>query len=215
MSGRLRVESGGMAAAKGGTMKRILLGLMMLIGMVGIGHAVTTDTVYLTVTPLFNLSVNISSASGTFGSAVLLRTSVTICVGTIINDGNVTSGWQKQSANSKGSGTYGWSLLTTGTPYTDQFRLLAVTTGTGVTPNFTTPGVSASDQCIEGNHQSILTVGKTFDDLAEQPYTSASNDSGKRATGETRELWASIMMPFDVTAGDEQTITLSVKAVIK
>ena len=108
-----------------------------------------------------------------------------------------------------------WSLDTTGTPYTDHFRLLAVTTAVGVTPNFTAPATAANDLCIQGNHQSLLAVQSAYNDLAESPDVALTATGPKRSTGETRDMWVSIMMPYDVTAGDAQTITLSVKGVIK
>ena len=198
---------GSAGKSKGGTMRRILLMIAVMAGMAGMSHAVTTDSVMLTVTPVFNLSVNIASNSGTFGSNVTLRSSVTICVGHVSNDGNVTSGWQKQSANC-GAGTNAWTLITTGTPDLNQFRLLAVTTGVGVTPNFTS---ATADRCIEGDHDGSLTVNSTaMTDISE-----GDAESPYHTTGETRDLWVSIMMPYSVTSGEEKTITLSVQAAVK
>jgi len=195
-----------------GNMKRLVLMVMLGLSYVGSGYGLTSDSVLLTVQPIFNLSVNISSTSGSFGygSALPLRTSYTLCVGLISNDGNVTSGWQKSTGATATGTTLNWALITSGTPYTDQFRLLAVTTGVGLTPNFTSGGTGPDDRCLQGDHQGLLCVKSTYDDLGE-----GGTSGPKHATGETRDLWVSIMMPYDVTGGDAETITLSVKAVVK
>ena len=217
MKGRkMRIESGGMVKQrvkpKGGTMKRIVLGLLLVMGMAAVSHALTTDSVVLTVTPVFNMSINISSTSYTFGATAVLRTSISICVGAIMNDGNVTAGWQKATDGAHSASTSNdWSLITTGTPFTNQFRLLAITTGVGKSPNFCGGGAPAAS-CLNGNHQGLMSVDDTatFSDLVE-----GGTASPVHSTGETRELWVSLMMPYSVTSGDEQTVTLSVRAVVK
>jgi len=180
----------------------LVLGLMVLVG--GIAGALTTDSVLLTVKPVFNLSVNISSTTNTFGSAVVLGTSVTICVGQIENDGNVSSKWQKQTPTASGATGNVWTLLTSGTPGTDQFRLLAISTGTSVSPDLYG---AANATCIRGDHTVIGVTGNLTD------LTEGGGASPNHATGETRKLWASIMMPVNTTNGNEQTITLSIQAV--
>lgn len=97
-------------AQGGGTMKRLLgsLAVFLLVAGAGYGYS-TTDTVTLTVLPLINLSVNISSATGDFGG-VNLGSSKSICIGDIINDGNVDAQWDKAGSNSTN-----WSLWDTAT----------------------------------------------------------------------------------------------------
>ena len=200
-------SSGREVISRGGTMIRILLMLLMMC-MAGMSHAVTSDTVYLLITPVFNLSVNISSTTNTFGTNIPLGTSVTICVGNVMNDGNVTSAWQKRSGNTLNT-TAGWTLQTSGTPGQDQFRLLAVTTGVTVSPDFTS---GSSNRCIVGDHQGLMSVTSTSSELVEAPSATVSPS---HATGETKNLWVSIMMPTNVTGGDEQTVTLEVKAIAR
>jgi hypothetical protein len=159
--------------------------------------------VLLTIQPVFNMSVNISSTTQTFGSNIPVRTSVTICIGQIMNDGNVASGWQKITpTESAGAGPSKWTLITSGVPARDQFRLLVITTGTAISP-------STSAGCITGNYDTIG-VTNTPTDLTEGGASSPNH-----ATAETRSLWASIMMPDNLTTGVQQTITLSVQAVVK
>ena len=185
-------------------MKKVLLALALGLAVTGGAQAVTTDSVMLLVTPVFNLSVNISSTTNQFGT-LALKTSATICVGNISNDGNVTAAWQKMAGNAIG-GAHPWTLVTTGTPGSDRFRLLAVTTGTTASPSFVgTMGAS----CIISDHQ-ITGVTNSLSDLTEGATTGPNHP-----TGETRNLWVSIMMPTDVTGGQEQTITLSIQAVVK
>ena len=189
---------------------RLVLALVLVGLLAGMGLALTTDSVLLTVTPVFNLSINISSTTHTFGSAVGVRSSVTICIGQIENDGNVSTGWQKQTPANSGATSGAWTLITNGTPARDEFGLLAISTGVNVNPNFCGGG-TAADSCIDGNHLTGgIGVGTAALDLTEGGAASPSHP-----TGETRKLWASIMMPYDVTTGSEQTITLSVKAIVK
>jgi len=209
MSRKLKVESLKLKTnPKGGEriMRMLLaLGLVVLVG--GLAYAVTTDSVYLTVTPKYNLSVNISSTSHTFGSAVDIGSSVTICIGQIENDGNITTKWQKKSANTSG----GWTLVTSGTPGADSFRLLAITTGTALSP--TIIGGNPGTGCIDGTHDSGQ-LGVTSAGLTDLIEGGAASPTHPRL--ETRKLWASIMMPTNILsagAGNEQTITLSIQAI--
>ena len=168
----------------------------------GSAHAVTTDSVILTITPVFNLSVNISSDTCAFG-LVALKSSVSVCIGKIMNDGDVTSAWQKQSANAA-SGGVAWTLKTSGSTGKDEFRLLAVATGTGVSPTFSG---TAGNSCVLGDATGI-NVTDAFTELTE-----GGASSPVHPLGETRDLWVSIMMPTNVSAATMQTITLSVRAV--
>jgi len=186
---------------------RLILVVELVVLVSGICMGLTTDSVLLTVKPVFNMSVNISSTTGTFGSNVGVRSSVTICVGQIENDGNVSTGWQKLTSSQSGATSGGWTLKTSGTPGRDEFRLLAISTGVSVDP--TIIGGDPLSGCIDGDH-TVIGVGQVATDLTE-----GGTDSPNHVTGETRKLWASIMMPYDVTTGNEQTITLSIKAVVK
>jgi hypothetical protein len=206
---KLRTESGGMVKQrvkpKGGTMKRILIGFVLVMAGIGSAHALTTDSVILTVTPIFNLSVNISSATNDFGQ-VVLKSSKTICVGRIANDGNVTAAWQKKSTNTS-SVSPSWSLMTSGSMGKDQFRLLAVTTGTAATPTFSG---TMGNSCVEGDPEGSISVTTAYSELTEGSATALSPI---HQLGETRDLWVSIMMPDNVSGSEQQTITLSVLAV--
>ena len=187
---------------------RIILALLFVICMWIPGHAVTTDSIIITVQAVFNLSVNISSTSGTFGSAIPLGTSVTFLTSLVVNDGNVVAAWQKQSGNTINvSGA--WTLDTTGAPGMDHFRLLAIPTGTGVSPAFTS---GTSNRCLQGDHQGLLSVTNTSTELVENPAAAASP---MHAVPETKSLWVSLMMPTNTTLGEEQTITMSVKAIAR
>ena len=72
-------------------MKKLMMGVVMLLMLGGVAGAVTTDSVLLIVSPVFNLSVNIVNSSATFG-ALDIGSSKTILVGQVWNDGNITSG---------------------------------------------------------------------------------------------------------------------------
>jgi len=197
----VRSSEFGEGQEKGGTMRKLILalGLVALVG--GLAGAVTTDSVLLTITPAFNLSVNISSTTQTFGSNIALKTSATICVGQIMNDGNVSSKWQKMTASaSAGANSSKWTLLTDGYTATDEFRLLVITTGTAVSP-------TTSGSCIVGTPATIRATTSMTD------LTEGGAASPTHAVSETKSLWVSIMMPVNITKGDEQTITLSVTAV--
>jgi hypothetical protein len=188
---------------KGGFMRKILgLLAVMLIGVVG-AYGVTTDSVILTVTPLFNLSVNISSTSGTFGS-LPLGSSRTICVGDVMNDGDVDAHWEKAATN-----TNNWTLLSNGTCGKDQFRLLVVTTAPLIAPTFAGTGI-ASQECIAGDHGGQMATGTAgvFSDLLEGGTATVTH-----TIGTTRSLWVSIMMPTQLSSSIQQTITLSIQAI--
>ena len=192
-----------------------VLAMMLVLGLVmaGTAGAGQEDTVVLVVTPAFNLSVNISSTTHEFGDAdITLGESRTLCVGNICNDGNVTTIWQKQSADANGSAGLDWTLITAGNPDTDDFRLLAVTTGTGVRPGFTgTYDSLDADVLLAGDHGSDdYNVTKTWTDLSEG--SGAMEHEALTDELSTRSLWVSIMMPQTITAGDVQSITLSVQA---
>ena len=192
---------------------RLLLGLLLVAMIAGPSFAGTADTVVLVVTPAFNLSVNISSTTHEFGDAdITLGESRTLCVGNICNDGNVTSYWQKQSADATGETALDWTLQTTGLCDKNEFRLLAVTTGTGVRPGFTGTYDSVdANVLLAGDHElTDYAVTKTWTDLTE----GNGNMDHEALTDElsTRSLWVSIMLPRTVTAGDVQSITLSVQA---
>jgi hypothetical protein len=209
------VQSSEFVAIKRGgerIMNRLIAAVALVVLVSGIAGALTTDTVMLTITPAFNLSVNISSATGAFGADVTLGSSRTICVGQVTNDGNVSSKWQKLSASQTGTDTTSggkvWSLVTSGTPTTDEFRLLAITTGTAINPTIHGGGAMTSN-CMDGDHTATgmgMTNGPT--DLTEGGVSSPNH-----AMKETKSLWVSVMMPVNVTGGLEQTITLSVKAI--
>jgi len=189
----------------GGLVMRLVLALVLVGLVAGLAVALTTDSVLLTITPVFNLSVNISSTTNTFGPSVSLGSSVTICVGQITNDGNVSSKWQNQTPTGSGATGNVWTLVTSGTPGTDQFRLLAISTGTSINPTFC---AGAYTSCIKVNDHATIGVTTNMTDLTEGGAASPNH-----ATGETKSLWASIMMPVNTTNGAEQTITLSIKAV--
>ena len=197
------------------TMRKIILivGILVLAGSAA--FALTTDSVLLTVTPVFTLSVNISSDTGTFGTNVTLGSSKTICVGDITNDGNVSAKWQKSAASQSGcatGGTYGWSLVSgNGTnPSANQFKLLVVTTGTTVSPDKTAGGSTFADSAMAGDHVVATGIGcsAAATDLMEGGTTAPSHPAS-----EARKLWVSILMPKNVSVSDQQTITLSVTAV--
>jgi len=191
---------------------RILIGLIAVVIFSGIASALTTDSVLLTITPSFNLSVNISSASYDFGSSVDLGTTRTICVGQIENDGNVASKWQKATASQTGTTGNTWTLLTgnnnnpndlTGI---DTFKLLIVSTGTGVEPDLTS--TNTSNRCLIGNHDLLSPgIGSNYNDLTEGGAASPIHPKS-----ETRKLWVSLLMPTNITTDAQQTITLSVQA---
>jgi hypothetical protein len=217
-----KTERGGETNMKG----RIVLALVFVGLMSGIAGAYqTTDSVVLTVTPVFAVSVNISSTTNQFGTAsVALGESRTICVGTIQNDGNVSTYWDKKctttARDAKGTPNT-WTLLTTDVNTgLDNFKLLAITTGTagvGRAPNFTAAWANAdSNACIKGRHTvvapttQLLRVTDTDTSLVEG--TGASS-SPKHVAGETRLLWVSIMMPTTITdAVGAYSMTLSVGA---
>lgn len=175
----------------------------------GIATAQVADsgTLTLAVIPIYNLSVNISSAANNFGVNIPLGSSRTICVGNIGNDGNIISKWQKRTAAVTQSAGTAWTLKTSGNPGTDEFRLLAVSTGMAVVPDYCGGG-TANDSCIEGAHDTIG-VTDSFTDLTE-----GGNAGPTMYPGETRKLWTSIMMPPVISSGNEQTITLSIRAVL-
>ncbi len=196
---------------QGGTTMRYLIVMSMVMVMAMGAQAVTTDSVILTVTPVFNLSVNIHASSQTFG-AVDLESSKTINVGKIENDGNVTAEWKVQSANADNGGAGAWTLLASGDPGEDQFRLLAISTGVGVDPDYPGSGTEA-DSCIDGDHAASndgIGVGPSWFDLTE-----GGAGSPKHLVTEVKDLWVSLMMPENVTSGNMQTITLSVGAFVQ
>lgn len=201
---------------KGGEniMKRLLAVLMLFLA-VSPAFALPEDTVELIVNPLFTLSVAISSATNSFqeGTNITLGESRTMCVGTIVNDGNVTTVWRKQSANAAGA-TTNWTLETSGVVDKDCFRLLAVTTSTITQPDFTAAWDTNDDNAlIHGDHDAAdgPCVTDSYTWLTEGG-TTCPEHSAFNTVLSTRALWVSIMMPSDISEGSDQTITLSVQA---
>ena len=200
----------GRRIGKGGggeRMKRIIIAVALIAVMSGIGLAISPDSVQLYVSPAFSMSVNISSTTNQFagGNAVNLGESRTLCVGWVCNDGNVSSRWQKQTANSGN-----WTLVTDGATGFNQFRLLAITTGTATLPGTSAVFSEAANTCLGGSTTAIVTAGYT--DLAEGGLISPTHAPFNVALT-TRSLWVSIMMPSDVTDSVAKTITLSIQAV--
>lgn len=192
---------------KGGAMKRILIGMMLLMLGVGMSHALTTDSVVLTVTPVFNLSVNIASDTHTFGS-LSIKASATICVGIIEQDGNVTEGWQKVASVNGGTGG-AWTINSTGSQGTDTFGLLAIATGTLASPTFAQETGSAADSRMDtDNIDGDIRVTTALSELM-----LGSVAAPTYYPGDTHRLWVSIMMPTNVTDSRQQTISLSVRAI--
>ena len=199
----------------GETVMRKLIVVMLMLLVSGIASALTTDSVILTVTPNFNLSVNISSDTYGFGN-ITLGSSKTVCIGQIMNDGNVSSKWQKQVTTQSDCVTAGgkWSLVSGNgnNPGSNQFKLLAVTTGTTVLPVVAAGGTGFGDSCIAGNHDFAAGIGVSgsMTDLTEGGVASPNHPKS-----ELRKLWVSLLMPTDATVGDQQTITLSVQAKVQ
>ena len=181
-----------------------LLTLVLLLGIAGIAQAVTTDTVTLVVTPVYNLSVNIVNDTTNY-QTMSMGSSKTLNIGKIWNDGNVSSNWEKQASNSSG----GWTLDVNGAPGQDAFSLLAIATGTAWTPKFDS-GSSADSILALGTSQTYCYVPAVFNDLTDGDANAAASIS--YPTGMTADLWVSLLMPTDITISSEQTITLSVKA---
>ena len=57
---------------------KLILAAVLVVLVAGSAMALTHDTVVLTVTPAYNLSVNISSSTADFGAAVPLKSSKTM-----------------------------------------------------------------------------------------------------------------------------------------
>ena len=200
-----------------GRMKRMIIAVTIVAVMCGLALAAGEDNVQLYVHPAWSMSVNISSTTGFFagGTAITLGESRTLCVGWVCNDGNVSSRWQKQTANT-GSTANDWSLVTTGTPGSNQFRLLAVTTSTAASPTFSGGAAFGlnSNICITGEHGSTNTsVAASYYDLTEGGNGSPTHGAFN-VESTTRSLWVSIMMPKDITSSTDKTITLSINALV-
>ena len=178
-------------------MRKILIGVVLML-MGGAAGAVTTDSVTLTVTPVYNLSVNITNSSTNFG-LLDIGSSKTLNVGNIWNDGNVSADWEKTASNSSG----GWTLDADGYPGQNNFSLLAIATGAAMTPNLEGAAVSS---IIRSVAEGYVTSGYTelVDGIAAASQVYPAN--------RTANLWVSLMMPTDITLSGEQTITLSVRA---
>ena len=198
-------------------MRLRLILIFALIGLVSaVASALTTDSVILTVTPSFNLSVNISSQTYDFGLAgqVDLGTTRTLCIGLIENDGNVASKWQKITPSQTGTSGDKWSLLTgDGNNPNDitginTFKLLVISTGETTSPDLTS--TDTTNRCLMGDHDQICATAGTYTDLTE-----GGADSPKHPKSEKRKLWASLMMPTNITTSGQQTITLSVLAIVQ
>ena len=189
---------------------RLFLTFSLIVFLAGIVSAVTHDTIRLTVTPLFNLSVNISSTTQDFG-AINVASSKTIDIGTIINDGNVSTYWEKQCSNSADSGGADkWTVDPNGSPAVDYFSLLLITTGTALVPTYV--GGTAADSIMD------LGTEESYAYVTEGSYSTLTDGAGSTRSPfhlpytTTRELWCSIMMPTSVIDSAQQTITLSIQA---
>jgi hypothetical protein len=191
-------------------MKRLMIGVAVMMLLSGIAGAMTTDSVLLLVTPVYNLSINIVADSTNFGF-MDIGSSKSINVGKIWNDGNVTARWDKQSSNASDGTGATWSL-TTVSPARNQFSLLAIATGTATGPAIETQyggGASNLNILALGTSQTQCYVTNSFTELTE-------GLSGKGFTYgilKTMNLWVSLMMPPDISVGlSQNTITLSIRA---
>lgn len=182
-------------------MKRYLIGVVVLMMLSGVAEAITPDSVVLTVTPVYTLSVNITNTSTNFG-LLSMGSSKTLNVGNICNDGNVSTHWEKQASDSAG-----WKLKAGGTPLTDEFTLLAIATGTAADPSF--EGASSNDSIMKlAKQENCRLSSGVYTDLTDGLATTSSVFVALK----TMNLWVSIKMPTDVTISAQQTITLSVQA---
>ena len=195
---------------------RLVLTLGLIVFVCGIASAYqTTDSVVLTVTPVLNVSVNISSTTNTFGTSVPLGSSRTLCVGIIQNDGNVSTYWHKRAQSSAiDNSNNTWSLVTDADdPGEDEFKLLAITTGVATPPNFTAAWAGPNtNTLIDGRH---LAADKLLCTAANTTLSEGVGvaDSPKHVTLESRRLWVSIIMPNTITAADQAySMTLSIGA---
>ena len=181
---------------------RIFLALCLVVSMSGIAMAKTHDFIELTVSPVFNISVNIIADTTDYGS-MDTGSSRTLDCGQIINDGNVSTYFTQQAAASS------WTLDVDGQPGEDSFSLLAITTTTDQEPHFEGGGTWADSIMDLGTNQSDAYLTAGYLALTEG---SGSNTSGSYDKDTTRDLWVSIMMPSNLTVGGIQTLTLSVRA---
>ena len=181
----------------------LVIGLIALVSVVG--SAVTTDTIVITVTPVYNLSVNIVENTTYFGT-IEVGSSKTVRAGNIWNDGNITTNWEKQ-VSSPSSG--GWALDIDGHPGEDEFCLLAISTVTTAKPDV----INTVDNSIMDLGSLTDHYCRPSDEWNDLTEGAGSTASGTYVQNTTRDLWISIMLPTNVTASGSQEITLSVRAV--
>jgi len=205
-------------------MKRTLFLVLVILAVAVTGYAYqTTDTVMLTVTPSFVISVNISSDTTALGNTYVGST-VTFIIGDVINDGNVATYWGKQVADT----AMGWTNANGAQPGTNTFGLLVVTAANEAIPDtmdLTDATVAYTGAHIGGDEgdSHILKLGdlttagvnywaKTTVSRLSEYGTPAACGPYVKAT--TRDLYASLLMPTDVSGAgaNAQTITLSVYA---
>ena len=170
----------------------ILLGMAMVVGLVSLSFAATSDTINLLVTPITNVSVNIVQTEYNYMSVALGNgTTVNTSAITVENDGDCQATWQHKATDATYN-TSTWDLVYAGTAAsTDEFRLWA--------------DISASQP------------GSFADDAAHRVATYNTNlsNGGNIPSLDQRNLWIKLEMPWSVTGVDgneEHTCTYTVTA---
>ena len=157
----------------------ILLGMVMVVGLVSLSFAATSDTINLLVTPITNVSVNIVQTDYDYLSVALGNgTTVNTSAITVENDGDVQTSWYHKATDATYS-TSTWDLVYAGTAAsTDEFRLWA--------------DISASQP---GSFADNSTYWVTT-------YNANLSNGANIPSQDQRNLWIKLEMPYSVTGVD-------------
>jgi len=174
-------------------MKRmaVLMGVVMVMGLASLSIAGTTDSIYLRVTPVSNVSVNIVQTAYNYGTVDLYNaTTVNTTAIEVKNDGSVNANW-KHKADLQATGTVNWTLVYAGVAAsTNEFRLWADIADTQ-------PGSFADDAA----HR----VTTTNSNLSNGSNIAPNPDTGKN-------LWIKLEMPWKAGDSSEHTATYTITA---
>ncbi len=170
----------------------ILLGMVMVVGLASLSFAATSDTIDLLVTPITNVSVNITQTDYNYMSVALGNgTTVNTSAITVENDGDVQASWDHRATDATYN-TSTWDLVYAGSAAsTDELRLWADIN--------TTQPASFPD-----------TVAYRV-----TTYDTSLNDGANIPSQDQRNLWIKLEMPWSVTGVDgdgEHTCTYTITA---
>ena len=213
-------------------MIRIMFLVLLAIGVVSTAsYAITTDAFTISITPVLNYSVMIStgvtvpvdgdwtynlSALGelVYSTQAAFADNTAWSTATVYNNGNVTADWRIKGVVLTGSIVSSWTLGTAGLNDNGPNRftvavVLASTAGAKRSMASIVEGDFETDDLLNGDWQDMSDGSPGPDRFGIDAY----GDDVEKVTYNAKVLYYRVRMPTDVNSGDEQRITINIAAV--